>query len=309
MAKTLIILICLQTFYAIAPAQSSRHDTARVNRKKLAIVTAANVGIWAGSYITLNKAWYADYEKTSFHVFNDLPEWNQADKAGHIWTTYQVSRASAEMWKWTGLNRNTSAILGGVSGIVYESIIEIQDGYSSKWGFSWSDVGADLIGAGGFALQEIAWKQQRIQVKLSYWPAAYPPGLKPRRNELFGSGDMERVLKDYNSQTYWVSANIASFFPETSLPKWLNISFGYGVDGLLGGRSNVWKNDEGSLFDYSNVKRERKYYLSPDIDLTRIKTKSSALRTVFFLFSAIKIPAPAIEMNSSGQLRIRAVKF
>ncbi len=37
------------------------------------------------------------------------------------------------------------------------------------------------------------------------------PDLKSRRNELFGKSFAERILKDYNSQTYWISANISSF--------------------------------------------------------------------------------------------------
>jgi len=307
--KTFIILVCLQTFYLGSVAQSNQADSGHINRKKLAIVAGTNAVFWAGSYIALNKAWYAEYERTGFHLFDDFPEWNQADKAGHIWTTYQVSRASAEMWKWTGINRNTSAILGGASSMVYQSIIEIQDGYSSKWGFSWSDVAANVIGAGAYVFQEIGWHEQRIQVKLSYWPQVYAPDLKHRRNELFGSGVMERVLKDYNSQTYWLSANISSFFPGTNLPKWLNLSFGYGVEGLSGGRSNVWTDAEGEVFDYSHIKRERKYYLSPDIDLTRVKTNSKVLRTMFFLLSAVKIPAPALELSNSGKFKVRALKF
>jgi hypothetical protein len=306
--KALTILVCLQTFYLQTLAQYRTADSLHVDRKKLAIVTGANVVFWAGSYVALNKAWYKDYEKSDFHFFDDYPEWNQADKAGHIWTTYHVSRASAETWKWTGVDQRLSAALGGVSGIIYQSIIEIQDGNSSKWGFSWSDIGANVVGSGAFVLQELVWQQQRIQIKLSYWPCDYAPELYQRRNELFGAGEMERLLKDYNSQTYWVSANIASFFPETRLPDWMNVSVGYGVEGLLGGRSNVWSSG-GEVFDYSHIKRERKYYLSPDIDLTRIKTKSKALRTVFFLLSAIKVPAPALELSSSGTFKIRALKF
>ncbi|MBO9573095.1 MAG: DUF2279 domain-containing protein [Chitinophagaceae bacterium] len=291
-------------------AQSFTADSQKVNNKRLWVAVGANALFWTGTYVALNKAWYSDYPKSSFHFFNDLPEWNQMDKAGHIWTTYQVGRASAELWKWAGLNNKTSAILGGASGLVYQSIIEIQDGFSSEWGFSWSDMGANLIGAGLFTLQEIGWKEQRIQVKMSYWPAEYPSDeLIARRNELFGSSSLERILKDYNSQTYWLSANISSFLSkESKFPKWLNIAFGYGADGLLGGRSNVWENNEGITVDYSYIPRIREFYLSPDIDLTRIKTKSKALRTVFFILSAIKIPAPALEI-SGGKFSVKAIKF
>src|SRR5690606_24782012 len=153
-----------------------------------------------------------------------------------------------------------------------------------------SDIGANVLGAGLFVLQETGWKEQRIQVKMNYWPGDYPADLKSRRDELFGKSFAERILKDYNSQTYWISANISSFLKETNVPAWLNISFGYGADGLLGGRTNVWSDKESTVFDYSSIKRERKYYLSPDIDLTRIKTNSRFLRSVFFLLNTVKIP-------------------
>lgn len=296
------------------PGQLSRELSPRsepsssVNKKRLWIVAGGNAVLWTGSFIALNQAWYAGYPRSSFHFFNDNAEWNQMDKAGHVWTSYQVSRGSAEAWKWSGLNRNKSAIFGGLSGIMYQSIIEIQDGFSEEWGFSWGDFAANIGGAGIYLFQELGWKEQRIQVKLSYWPYDYPDGISDRRNQLFGQSPMERILKDYNSQTYWISANIASFFPDSGIPSWLNISLGYGADGMLGGYSNVWQNKEGTTFDYSAVKRVRKLYLSPDIDLTRIRTKSKLLRTLLFTLNMIKIPAPAIEL-SKGKLRLKAFQF
>ncbi len=148
-----------------------------LNKKKLLIVAGANAVFYTGSFIALNKAWYADYSRTHFHFFDDIPEWNQMDKAGHIWTTYHVSRASKEMWAWTGLNKRTSAILGGVSGMVYQSIIEIQDAYSVEWGFSWGDVGANIAGAGLFVLQELTSGRQNVLMKMTFWPKKYPANL------------------------------------------------------------------------------------------------------------------------------------
>ncbi len=87
------------------------------------------------------------------------------DKFGHVWTAYQLSRVSGALWKWTGLNHTTSTILGGISGVAYQSIIEIQDGFSSEWGFSWGDMTANVIGASAYVAQELGWKDQRIQIK------------------------------------------------------------------------------------------------------------------------------------------------
>lgn len=308
MVKPAIILVCFQAVLFSSFGQLRTADSLKPNKKRVIAVTAFHTVVWAGSHLALNNAWYADYARTSFHSFNDLSEWNQMDKAGHIWSSYQVARGSAELWKWSGLGRNRSAILGGISGIAYESIIEIQDGYSSKWGFSWSDMAANLAGSGIFVLEETLWKEQRIQVKMNYWPARYSGELKARRDQLFSKTLPERILKDYNSQIYWFSANISSFIPKTGFPSWLNIAVGYGSGGLYGGRENTWTNNEGAAMDYTGIPRERRILVSPDIDLTKIKTRSKALRSVFFLFNCIKMPAPAIEWSSKGKISFHAFR-
>ena len=275
--------------------------------KRLIFVSGANALFYAGSYITLNKAWYNDFEKEPFHFFNDNAEWNQVDKVGHVWSTYQFGRWSSRMWQWAGLTQQQAALAGAAGGMLYQGIIEIQDAYSAEWGFSWGDMGANLAGAAIFAVQELTWKDQRIQLKMGYHPFNYPPALKNRRNELFGTSVPERILKDYNSQTYWLTANVSSFLPESTIPKWLNISVGYGAGGMYGGRINVWTDDEtGITYDYTHLPRIRRFYLSPDVDLTRLPVKSKLLKSVLFVVNSFRIPLPALELSNgkiSGVVR------
>lgn len=278
-------------------------EPVKAQKERIWLVAGGHALMWTGTYIALNKAWYADYPKESFHTFNDLKEWNQMDKAGHVWTAYQLARVSGATWKWTGMPEKSAIWLGGASALAFQSIIEIQDGFSQKWGFSWWDMAANTLGAGTYIAQELGWKEQRIQVKLGYWPYDYPPDLTSRRNELFGSGKIERILKDYNSQTYWISANLHSFIPDSGIPRWLNLSLGYSSDLMLGGMDNTWTDDQGNYFDRSDIPRIRRYYLSIDVDLTRIPTRSKFLRSVFSVCNAIKIPAPALEFNSTGKFR------
>lgn len=81
--------------------------------------------------------------------------------------------------------RKKAIWLGGLSGLAYQSIIEIQDGFSSEWGFSWGDMAANTLGAATFVAQQLGWKEQRLQIKLSYWPYDYnSPELVTRRNQL-----------------------------------------------------------------------------------------------------------------------------
>jgi hypothetical protein len=279
------------------------------NNSRLWIVAGAHAAIWAGTFTALNSAWYRDYPKTSFHFFDDRKEWMQVDKAGHVWTAYQLARHSAEAWRWAGMNKRKSAWFGGASGFAFQAVVEILDGFSEEWGFSVGDFEANLIGSGGYVAQELLFNSQIIQVKMGYNPYDYPDELKSRRNQLFGSSIPEQILKDYNSQRYWLSANIRSIFTETSMPPWLNIAAGYSADGLFGGRSNTWSDTQGNYFDRSDIKRVRRFYLAPDIDLTKIKTNNRFLKSLFFVFNMIKVPAPTLEYNTNGKFRLHALMF
>jgi uncharacterized protein YfiM (DUF2279 family) len=264
---------------------------------------------YGGSFIFLNEAWYKGFPRSSFHSFNDGGEWQQMDKIGHAWTAYHTSRATTGVWKWAGANQNTSVILGTGSSLLYMLSIEYLDGRSSEWGWSWPDVGADLFGAALFATQELGWKEQKISLKFSSHYENYEPALKDRANVLFGKTLPERLLKDYNAQTYWLSANLNSVFKTHCFPRWLNISFGYGAEGMFGGYQNIAYDKNGNLtFDRRDIKRYRQWYLSPDIDLSRIKTKSRVLKTVFSVVNILKFPAPALEF-SNHRFRLKAIAF
>jgi hypothetical protein len=284
-------------------------DSSVPNPTRIWIVGVSQAALWTGSFIALNQAWYADYPKQPFHFFNDLPEWQQMDKAGHVWTAYQISRLSGDIWTWTGISTKKAVWLGGISGVAYQSIIEILDGFSEKWGFSVWDMASNVVGAGTYVSQQLIWKQQKISIKFSYHGYDYPADLEPRASELFGSGGLERVLKDYNGQTYWLNVNLRSFFPESGIPRWLNVSLGYNARLMLGGRENIWTDENGQTVDRSDIERYRRFFLSADVDLTKIRTKSKFLRSVFSAVNVIKIPAPALEVNTLGKVKFHGIYF
>ncbi len=282
-----------------SPAEPAKQIQPQANRKKVWIVGSAHAVIWAGTLVALNEAWFADYPRTNFHFFNDWNEWQQMDKVGHFWTAYHLSRFSADAWKWAGLKDRKAVWLGGVSSVAYQSIIEVLDGFSEKWGFSWGDMLMNVSGAGTYVAQELIWKEQRISIKLSYWPYKYPDDVQARADDLFGTSFGEKILKDYNSQTYWLDINLRSFFPDSKIPGWLNFSLGYSAELMLGGTENKWEDETGGEVDRTDIPRFRRFFLSADVDLSRIKTKSKFLKTVFSLVNVLKIPAPAIEFSQN----------
>jgi len=287
--------------YYLSPAQK---------RRRTWMVAGANVLGYGGTMIGLYNAWYKDYPQTGFHSFNDFPEWKQVDKAGHLYSAYIESYGSMKMWEWTGMPRKKRIWIGGMSGAVYQTVIEVLDGFSTGWGWSWGDFGANMLGSSTLVAQELAWNDQRIKLKFSFHNKNYSdPSLDQRSDMLFGRSAAERLIKDYNGQTYWASVNLRSFFPESKLPAWLSVAVGYGAEGLFGGTENIGKDGDGNIiFNRPDIKRYRQWYISPDIDLTKIKTNKKALKLLFTVLNAFKFPAPALEF-SNGKLKAHAIHF
>ncbi|MCU7549168.1 YfiM family protein [Chitinophagaceae bacterium LB-8] len=290
---------------------SSYHQTLPENTLKARqwFIGGISIAGYGGSLIYLNEAWYKGYEKTGFHTFNDSKEWLQMDKVGHAWTAYNTSRATTALWRWAGLSPKKSVLLGSLSGFSYLTVIELLDGYSAKWGWSWPDIAANFTGSSLFAAQELLWGEQRIQFKYLAHQKAYPLDLKTRANELFGERLPERLLKDYNAQTLWLSFNLKSFIKTNALPSWLNLSIGYGAEGLYGGVENRAFDKQGNMtFNRMDIQRYRQWYLSPDVDFTKIKTNRKGVRTVLAVLNIIKVPAPALVL-SNGKVRGKLLSY
>lgn len=187
--------------------------TPQQKKKRIWLVAGGNVVAYSTTMIGLYSAWYKDYPQSGFHSFNDWPEWKQVDKVGHFYSAYIESRASMELWRWTGIERKKRIWIGGMSGAFYQTVIEVLDGFSAEWGWSWADFGANILGSGALVAQEFAWDEQRIKFKFSFHNKNYnDPSLNKRSDILFGKSTPERLIKDYNGQTYWASANLKSFF-------------------------------------------------------------------------------------------------
>ena len=76
---------------------------------------------------------------------------------------------------------------------------------------------------------------------------------------------IQRILKDYNGQTYWISLNLKSIFniDIANFPAFLNLAVGYSGDGMI----TPYPQED-------RISKSLQYLLSLDIDLTRIKTNN-----------------------------------
>lgn len=249
--------------------------------------------------ISLNQLWYKDYPKSGFHFINDNNQWLQMDKLGHMYSAYHLGRVGAEMLQWSGASKKEQLIYGSTLGLGFLTVVEVFDGFSQEWGASSGDIIANVTGTALHVSQELLWNEQRIIPKFSFHQTKFAS----QRAETLGASLNEQILKDYNGQTYWLSFNIQSFTKDSFTPKWLNLAFGYGGEGMLYGKdteaiqNNIFQNPY------------RQFYLSLDVDLTKIETKSHFLKSLFSVFNTLKIPAPTLQYDDFNGVKVHFIYF
>ena len=266
-----------------------------VDKKKRNILLISEAAIYTGALVTLNQLWYADYPRSSFHFINDNAEWLQMDKLGHMTVSYYWGVAGIKAYKWAGMKRKNAIWYGGLTGTFFLTAIEVLDGQSEQWGASSGDLLANTTGSLLAIAQALKWNEQRIQLKYSYSPSEWAN----KNPEQLGENHLQRTLKDYNGQCYWLSFNLKSLFDiqYINFPQWLNVAVGHGANGMV----SPYQKDKDS-------QRKRQFLLSLDVDFTRVKTKSKILNTVLHSFGFIKFPMPTLEL-SNGKLHAHPIYF
>ena len=275
-----------------------------LNIKRTTWTSGAIAVGWTGSILALKNVWYKDSWTKDFHLFDDSRQWLGMDKAGHVFTGHLITKNISSFYRWSGVERKKSLLIGSSVAFGYLASLELLDGFSNKWGFSWSDVGANTIGIAWYTWQELLWKEQRFKLKFS---AHLTPYAQYRPNVL-GSTYSERLLKDYNGQTYWLSITPAQFLSEsTSFPKWLSFSFGYSIDEKLHGDYNLYTILDGKP-GIQTFQAKSQYLFSLDIDFEEFNPKRKWVKTLFKVMNHVKIPFPAVIIKG-GKLEVSPLYF
>jgi len=311
------ISITSLVFLGLIPSAAQRldHDSLPDYNKRKNILLAGGVTGYALGSAFLYQNWYARYDRSAFHFYNDWGEWNNMDKLGHIQASYFQTDMIYKGLLWAGTNEDKALLQAGFISLGFQSTIEIMDGFSEKWGFSVPDFASNILGASLFVVQHNIWQQQKLKIKYSYFPsginsvAITEPGsennvlITERKKSLFGNTLPQQMLKDYNGQTFWLSANPSDWIPASQWPAFLAIAAGYGSNNMLGGYSNKWKVNGTAVDGEALVgPRYRQYILALDYDLSKLRTRSPFLKQLLHMLNHLKWPAPAVELRSDGSL-------
>ena len=285
MNKLCIVVVSL---YFCLPANAQKSDSLNLRLcSKYSFYTGTALA-FSGISIGLYYSWYKPYARNQFRFFNDAAEWKGMDKIGHFGSAWFLSQTLFRAGLGSGLNRTEAQRYSAISVWSWMTAIEVMDGFSAGWGFSWYDLAANTGGIALSSLQNKNYLHPDIRICYS-WEAGTLSSLRP---EMLGRNVPERMLKNYNEQRYWLSLPLHVFY--TKAPKWLCISFGYSANGMLGARENIWSQKDGTLSDYRFINRHSTYRFSIDLDLRHIHTKNKFIRSALHAISWIKIPAPQL---------------
>lgn len=289
-----IALFLLSLPYLNSKAGNYENDSLKCRKN---ILIYPSIAAYSITMYGLYDLWYKDYPKASFHFFNDNAGWHHIDKIGHATTAFHVGYTGINACRWAGYSEKKSIWVGGLSGLFFLTSIEIFDGFSKEWGFSNGDILANTIGASLLISQGIAFRNIFITPKISYHNTKYAQYAPDK----LGKNGLERMIKDYNGQTYWLSVNIKQIaFQHTKFPEWLCISFGYGADGMITGYGNPDTYNGKALPHFDEYTQ---FYISTDIDLRKIKTRNKIVNTIKNAIGFIKIPLPTVEFNSNSKTK------
>lgn len=299
---TLLLVILIGRFGCAQTDSTQQNATQTFHKGRFAAVVATEAALYAGTMAYLNFIWYKDTKRVPFEFYADGKGYLQVDKFGHAYGSYLESYVGYKALRWSGASKKKALLYGGTLGFFLQSPIEIVDGFYEGWGFSWTDIAANAVGSSMVIGQELLFDEQIMKYKFSFRRSPY----SKQANGYLGTTFAGQILQDYNAHTYWFSIGLNRIIRSERIPDWLNVAVGYGANGMFGEFENIKK--------WGNVvipptQRYRQFLFSLDIDWTKIKTKNKFLNQVFQSMFMIKLPFPALEINTKNGFKVYGIYY
>lgn len=189
---------------AADPADKPSRETRRTKLLAAASVAAMHIGYATWSYF----AWYRDADSEDFFVETGGPVFaansyaGGADKFGHAWSNYSLTRATTAALTAGGWRRLPSSLVAaGLTEIAF-TLTEIQDGY--VYGFDPNDMIANVSGAGlALLMENVPALDRLLDFRLQYFPSA------DYRRAFREHGSVD-VGQDYTGQSYLLALHLGA---------------------------------------------------------------------------------------------------
>jgi Predicted periplasmic lipoprotein (DUF2279) len=225
-----------------------------------------------------------DYCSSSFHFqdegwFNPDTPFGGADKLGHAFSAYALADIYHSIYRSWGYSDEDAMRVGVLSSWSQMTLIEVGDGFSSEYGFSWEDEAMDTIGVGiAYLRQRFPRLKEIVDYRLEWYPSP-----------AFRHGDRSDPFTDYSGQKY-----LLAFKPEGLLKtdnpvlKAIEVQLGYYSRGYAAGDDNYFSG------------KHRYIYVALGLNVTYILEQLTGNRAAG-IFDYIQVPGTYI--SSSYKLR------
>jgi len=266
--------ICFLLCTGTLPAQIQLDSTIqpKVNYLKLAVVSGITTGAFVYSYVIQNNLWWKG-DKSKFH-FEWQHDWVYAlgeDKFGHFYFPYLASNIYFQVFRWTGIDSIRSIWYSSSFAFAYEVFVEIRDGFSKQWGFSWGDFTADFLGASYPVMQSKIPALRNFNFQISFYPS-----------KRFREGSNSAIFDDYESTYDWLNINVYNLLPEQIrkyYPAFINFAIGHSVEKL---------DDNGG--------GNHRFYVGLDWDFEALPLNGWFWDLLKHNFNYYHFPAPAVQI-------------
>ncbi|HNW98163.1 MAG TPA: DUF2279 domain-containing protein [Bacteroidales bacterium] len=260
--------------------------TKKVNKLRLAIVGSSVPILTTGVFIYFQNAWWNDtlqyygLPKSKFH-FDDSKELKYAlclDKCGHFWSSQIASNVFCELLEWAGIQQRKAKWYGAGFAILTSGIVEVKDGMAPWWGFSLTDMGANILGSLYPVLQDYHPFFKNFTFKWSY------DFIHKSYFKTFPHNVDKSFMDDYERHTYWLCSNIKGIAPASwkkHIPKFLSFDVGVSAEYLDGHGAGT-----------------RQWFLGIGLDLSNINIKNfNFYNNHKHLLNLYRLPSPVQQIS------------
>ncbi len=253
-------------------ASEAAADSGGINTTRLAIVGGTVAAGVTAIHLYQQNAWWKT-ARAPFHFEEDLIYARNIDKIGHLYGANVLTFVFSKSLEWANFSESRALLWGAIGSTLFQTYIEVEDGFSAYWGFDRVDFASDVVGAWYPVLQHHLPVLKDFNFRFSYLPKN--PGSQGAI-----PGQTHTVFDDYEGQTLWLTLTMKHLLPRSVAmywPEFLCISIGTAVrDNLTPNRYLVW-------------------YISPDLDMTKIIPQDTAfLKLLGEALNFIHFPMPAI---------------
>jgi hypothetical protein len=209
-ARALLLAVLLGSGSAAAEdVAPSENVEAQDTRRRTKMIAAASIGAVHLAYATWSYfAWYRGADVEDFFVVKsdtmfDVNSYaGGADKLGHVWSNYSLTRGTTAILASAGWSRLQASLASAALTELAFTLTEIEDGY--VYGFEPYDMASNLSGAAlAILMENLPAVDRLLDYRVQYFPS------KAYRYQLRTNGSVD-VAQDYDGQSYLLSMHLGA---------------------------------------------------------------------------------------------------